>query len=177
MIKSRYKQTEALLQAQALKETIEALPVVLAEIELPEIVDMPNHNQVLRVKDVNVFTTEDYINITPKRILISKENGQELDLNLFVPPWTITKEKESAQIDENGQRVLHEMEHFDDETGEAVTVDEYGIELPELAAEPFMMPTIQYVMFFAKQIPMTDLIETFSQQFVEDNSAVWTKLK
>lgn len=177
MIQTRFKQTEALQQAEELKQIIEALPVVLAEIPLPEIAEMPFHHQVLQVKDVNVAITSNYINITPKRILVHKDTGQESDLNLFVPAWTIEKENKSSHIDENGQRMMFQMEHFDSETGEAVTVDEFGNQLPALSPEPFLMPTIPYLMFFVKQIPLPDLIATFSAQFVQDNIEYWTKLK
>ncbi|WP_396179816.1 hypothetical protein [Flavobacterium sp.] len=173
MIQKRYKQTAQLAQAQALKAMIESQEVVLAEIELPEITDMPNHRQVLRVKDVNVATSVNYVKLTPKRILIHKETGKELKIDLHVPDWTITNENVSSHIDEFGQRLFYEMEYFDAQTGEVVENPEG---LPALQPEAFMMPTIPYLMFFTKQIVLPDLIAMFSAQFVSDNLDIWNSL-
>lgn len=190
MIQKRYKQTEKLAQAQGLKQMLETLPVILAEIPLPEIPAMPNHNQVLRVRDINVAICADYVGLTPRRILIDKESGEEIDLNLFVPKWEITGSSVSSHVNAEGEREYYEMEWFDDETGEVVTTkivsglgEEYGEVFTEeqplepLADEVFLMPSIPYLMFFTQQIKLPILIQMFSAQFVTDNQDVWTKLK
>lgn len=190
MIQKRYKNTPALQQAIALKEELETLPVTLAEIKLPEIQSMPNHNQVLRVRNINVAVSVDYIKISPERLLIDKTSGEELDhLNLHVPLWEITQSSVSSHVNENGEREFYEMEWFDDETGEVVTSETIsGIgedgevfteekELETLVDEAFMMPSIPYLMFFTQQIKLPILIEMFSHQFVSDNMEVWTRLK
>jgi hypothetical protein len=173
MIQKRYKQTEALLQAEGLKNLIESQEVVLAELPLPEITDMPNYNQVLRIKDVNVATSVDFVKLTPKRILIHKITGKELKLDLFVPDWTITKNNVSSYINENGERVMFEMEYYDDELEEVVTPED----LPELEPEVFLLPTIPYLMFFTKAVVLPDLIQLFSAQFIQDNIEIWSELE
>lgn len=191
MIQKRYKQTEKLAQAQAIKAMLETLPVILAEIDLPEIPSMPNHNQILRVRNINVAISVDYIKISPERLLIDKTSGEELGhLNLQVPLWEITASNMSSHVNEQGEREYYEMEWFESETDEVVTtqmvevgLDEDGnpifeeqpLETP--ADEVFLMPSIPYLMMFAKQIVLPDLIETFSHQFVDDNREVWTRLK
>lgn len=177
MIQKRYKQTEALAQAQGLKTMIETEEVLLAKLALPDMEDMPNHRQYLIIKDVNIVASDNYIKLSPRRMLQHKTTLEELDLNLFVPDWTITSENESSHVDENGERVLFEMEHYDPETGLAVTVDENGEALPELPAAAFMIKTLEYLMFFAKRTQLTDLITMFSAQFIADNLEVWEKLK
>lgn len=190
MIQKRYKQTAKLAEAQAIKAMLENLPVILAEIELPEIPSMPNHNQVLRVRNINVAVSVDYIKISPERLLIDKTSGEELDhLNLHVPLWEITASNMSSHVNEQGEREYYEMEWVNDE-GEVVTtqmvevgLDEEGnpileeqpLETP--ADEVFLMPSIPYLMMFTKQIVLPDLIETFSNQYVGDNMDVWTRLK
>lgn len=190
MIKKRYKPTAKLAEAQAIKAMLETLPVILAEIELPEIPSMPNHNQVLRVRNINVAISVDYIKISPERLLIDKVSGEELDhLNLHVPLWEVTQSSVSSHVNEQGEREMYEMEWVNDE-GEVVTthmvevgLDENGepileeqtLEIP--ADEVFLMPSIPYLMMFTKQIVLPDLIETFSHQFVDDNMDVWTRLK
>ena len=124
MIQKRYKQTAKLAQAEALKATLENLPIILAEIPLPEIEDRPNHNQILRVRDVNVALCVNYIGIPPKRVLIHKVTKLEIETNLFVPKWEILSSTLSAQVNAEGEREMHEMEWFDDETNEAVTQEE-----------------------------------------------------
>lgn len=190
MIKKRYKNTPALQQAIALKAELETLPVILAEIDLPKIEDeFPNHRQVLRVQDINVVVSCDYTKISPKRILIHETTGKEIDRNLYVPLWEIEKDSVSSQVDENGQRVYHEMEWFDDETDEVVTTqtvisyDSEGEEISEeqplepLEDEVFLMPSIPYLMKFTKQVVLPDLIEMFSAQFVSDNWDVWSHVE
>lgn len=189
MIQKRYKNTEKLAQAQGLKQMLESLPVILAEIPLPEIPAMPNYNQVLRVRDINVAICADYVGLTPKRILVDKESGEKIDLNLYVPKWEITGSSVSSHVNAQGEREFYEMEYFDDETGEAVTTETIsGIgedgevfteekELEPLVDEAFMMPSIPYLMFFTQKIKLPVLIEMFSHQFVSDNMDVWTRLK
>lgn len=190
MIQKRYKQTGKLAQAQGLKQMLENLPVILAEIPLPEITAMPNHNQVLRVRDINVAICADYVGLTPRRILIDKNTREEIDLNLFVPKWEITGSSISSHVNENGEREFYEMEWFDDELEQVVTtqmvqtgMDEEGnpiLEeqpLEQLADEVFLMPSIPYLMFFTQQVKLPVLIEMFSHQFVSDNMEVWTRLK
>lgn len=190
MIQKRYKQTEKLAQAQGLKQMLETMPVILAEIPLPEIPAMPHHNQVLRVRDINIAICANYVGLTPKRILIDKESGEEIDLNLFVPKWEITENSVSSHVNAQGEREYYEMEWYDDETNEVVTtqnvevgVDEEGnpiLEeqpLEELIDEVFLISSIPYLMFFTKQVKLPNLIQMFSSQFVNDNINVWTKLK
>lgn len=199
MIQKRYKQTEALAQAQGLKALIESQEVVLAKIDLPEVtINGVIHDQTLVVRNVNVAIAVNYIKISPERVLINQETQKELKgMNLYVPDWTITDENLSSHIGEDGQRIMYEMEYYDDETDEVVTeqvviqdvlaedgnpiLDENGIpttedvvkELEPLADEAFMMPTIPYLMFFTKQIVLPELLETFSHQYVDDNADVW----
>lgn len=191
MIQKRYKPTPKLAEAQAIKATLETLPVILAEIKLPEIPSMPNHNQVLRVRNINVAVSVDYIKISPERLLIDKTSGEELDhLNLHVPLWEIAQSSVSSHVNAQGEREYYEMEWFEDETDEVVTtqmvevgtdengepiLEEQHLETP--ADEVFLMPSIPYLMMFTKQIVLPDLIETFSHQFVDDNREVWTRLK
>lgn len=190
MIQKRYKQTEKLAQVQGLKQMLETLPVILAEIPLPEIPAMPNYNQVLRVRDINVAICADYVGLTPRRILIDKESGEEIDLNLFVPKWEITNSSVSSHVNAQGEREYYEMEWYDDEVKQVVTThmvvvgqDEEGNDiveeqpLDELVDEVFLMPSIPYLMFFTQQIKLPLLIQMFSAQFVTDNIDVWTKLK
>lgn len=186
MIKKRYKNTPALQQAIALKAELETLPVILAEIDLPKIEDeFPNHRQVLRVQDINVVVSCDYTKISPKRILIHETTGKEIDRNLYVPEWVIEKDSVSSHVGPDGERIMYEMEWYDDETCEVVTsetisgVDENGEvfteekELEPLADEVFLMPSIPYLMKFTKQVVLPDLIEMFSAQFVSDNWDIW----
>lgn len=189
MIQKRYKQTAKLAQAQGLKQMLETLPVILAEISLPEITVMPNHSQVLRVRDINVAICADYVGLTPRRILVDKESGEEIDLNLFVPKWEITGSSVSSHVTAEGEREYYEMEWYNDETNEAITseilnqVGENGQtfleanQLEELVDEVFLMPSIPYLMFFTQQIKLPLLIQMFSAQFVSDNVDIWTKLK
>lgn len=199
MIQKRYKQTEALAQAQGLKALIESQEVVLAKIELPDVtINGVVHDQVLIVRNVNVAIASKYIKISPERVLINQEtNKQAKGLNLFVPDWTITSDNLSSHIGEDGQRIYYEMEYYDDETDEVVTeqtvtnyildedgnqvLDENGIpttedvveDLEPLEDEAFMMPTIPYLMFFTKQVVLPDLLQMFSGQYVNDNTEVW----
>lgn len=187
MIQKRYKPTAKLAEAQAIKAMLETLPVILAEIELPEIPSMPNHRQILRVRNINVAVSVDYIKISPERLLIDKESGEELDhLNLHVPLWEITASNMSSHVNEQGEREYYEMEWFESETDEVVTTqtvityDSEGEEISEeqplepLEDEVFLMPSIPYLMKFTKQVVLPDLIEMFSAQFVSDNWDVWS---
>ena len=63
---------------------------------------MPNHDQVLRVRDINVAICADYVGLTPRRILVDKESGEEIDLNLFVPKWEITGSSVSSHVNAEG---------------------------------------------------------------------------
>lgn len=190
MIQKRYKQTEKLAQAQGLKQMLENLPVILAEIPLPEIEKMPSFNQILRVQDINVAVCSNFVGLRPKRILIDKETKEEFDMNLFVPKWEITGSNFSSFVNANGEREFFEMEWFNTETGEIATTEMTQIGwdnegqpimeeqlLEDLDPETFLIPSIPYLMFFTQQVKLPALVAMFSQQFINDNAAVWTRLK
>lgn len=176
MIQKRFKQTESLAQAQVLKALIESQEVILAKIDLPDItINGVEHSQTLLVRNLNVAISVNYIKISPERFLTDKVTDKEVKgLNLYVPDWTITSDNLSSHIGADGQRIMYAMEYFNDETEEVVTEDEEGNALPILEPEAFLMPTIPYLMFFAKQIVLPELLQTFSHQFVADNIDVWT---
>ena len=102
-------------QVQGLIDVINSQDLVLAEVPLDTlIIDGVEHEQILRVKDVNIALFVEFLKVNPKRILINKVSGAEIDLNLPGPDWTKTGADMMALVDENGERMLFETKYYDD---------------------------------------------------------------
>ena len=94
-------------QVQGLVDAILSQDLILAEVELDTIIiDGVEHKQFLRVKDINIALSIEYLKVCPKRILINQVTGEEKDLNLSVPEWTKTGQDMMALVDENGERMF-----------------------------------------------------------------------
>ena len=101
-------------QEQGLVDAILNQDLILADIELDTIViDNVEHKQFLRVKDINIALSIEYLKVCPKRILVNQVTGEEKDLNLSVPDWTKTGEDMMALVDENGERMYFETNYYD----------------------------------------------------------------
>ena len=60
-------------QEQGLIDAILNQDLILADVELDTIIiDGVEHEQVLRVKDVNIALSAEYLKVCPKRILINQ---------------------------------------------------------------------------------------------------------
>lgn len=160
---------------QPIQEQIDAINnemLILAEVELDEITGMPDYQQVLRVLDNVAALSQEYFKVIPKRILIHKVTGQELDLNLPVPDWTKTGNDVSALINEStGERVLVEQNTYDDvvideETGET---EEQLISTEEV---PVLVPTLKYLRNIIKRLKYHEAFGVFTVQYVNDIKAV-----
>ena len=186
MIQKRYKNTEKLQAAEALKMQLNNESIIVAEILLPELEERTGFDQYLRVRDMNIAPSANYLKITPKRILKNKTNGKEIETNLFVPTWEFTASTVTPHFNNEGDRETYEMEWFDDETGESVTTkteiqlneenEEIGVQvpLPELEDEFYYMPSIAYLMNASKSEFLPVLIKKHLQKFVDDHM-VWSR--
>lgn len=145
------------IEIQELIGLINSENLILAEVELDEITAMPDYKQVLRVKDVNIALTVDYLKVNPKRLLIHKTTGEELDLNLPVPNWEKTGSDMMALVDENGERMLFETNYYDDE----------GI-FVETTQEVALVPTLKYLMRMISQLKFKEIFRLFTAQYVND---------
>ena len=67
-------------QVQGLIDVINSQDLVLAEVPLDTlIIDGVEHEQILRVKDVNIALSVEYLKVNPKRILINKITRAEIE--------------------------------------------------------------------------------------------------
>ncbi len=164
----RVQNINAQLQAQI--DLINSQNLILAEVELDEITAMPDYRQVLRVQDNNIALSIGYLKVLPKRILIHKTTGEEIDLKLPVPDWEKTAADEMALVDENGERILVETNYFDDED-----------ELVETTQEVVLVPTLKYLNLMIKVKKYAEIFQLFTEQYVNDIKALdadyFTRLK
>ncbi len=155
---------------QSIIDQIEQQKLILAEIPLPDIPAMPEYNQVLRVQDNNIALSISYLKINPKRILIHKETGEELDLNLPVPLWEKNAHDMAAIVDEAGERILVETTYsdyvvIDEETGEP------ELQVIETKQEPVLVHVLQYLMLMISQYKYKEVFAMFTQQYIADTLA------
>ena len=158
------------IEIQDQLDIIESQQLVLAEIEIDEIELMPTHRQVLRVRDNNIALSQSYLKITPKRILIDKITGEELDLNLPVINWERTGSDLASLVDEYGERVLVETNYYEDvfdEEGEFV--EEI---LTETTQEPVMTNVLKYLMLMIKSKKYVEIFELFTTQYISDTKEI-----
>ena len=165
-------------QEQGLIDAILSQDLILADIELDTIViDNVEHKQYLRVKDINIALSVEYLKVCPKRILINQVTGEEKDLNLSVPDWTKTGQDMMALVDENGERMFFETKYYDDVLVQEGYYDEeleqeippvYEEQLIETKQEVKLVPTLKFLMLMVGSKAFKTIFEMFTHQYVND---------
>ena len=168
-------------QVQGLIDVINSQDLVLAEVPLDTlIIDGVEHEQILRVKDVNIALSVEFLKVNPKRILINAVTGAEIDLNLPVPDWTKTGADMMALVDENGERMFFETKYYDDVLIQEGWYDEelgqdippvYEEKLIETKQEVKLVPTLKFLTLMAGSIAFKNIFEMFTLQYVNDIKA------
>ncbi|GEM_PF-2508743 len=165
---------------QQLIEQIEQQDLILAEVSLPEIPAMPDYDQILRVQDNNIALSIGYLKINPKRILVHKTTGEELDLNLPVPLWEKNEHDVAALVDEQGERILVDTNYYDNVETAAGYYDEetqeyipavYEEQLIETKQEPVLVHVLKYLMLIISQKKYKEVFAMFTQQYIADTLA------
>ena len=166
---------------QGLINTILNQDLILAEVELDTIfIDEVEYKQVLRVKDINIALSAEYLKVCPKRILINQVTGEEKDLNLSVPEWTKTGQDMMALVDENGERMLFETKYYDNVLIQDGYYDEdlqqdippvYEEQLIETKQEVKLVPTLKFLMLMVGSKVFRTIFEMFTLQYVNDIKA------
>lgn len=162
-------------ELQGLVEYINEKEEVLAQVELPEIEDLPDYHQYLRVQDINIALSQKHLKIIPYRVLVHKTSGQELRLNLPVPDWTKTASDLTSIIDENGDRVMIPAVYKDWVTPNATEESpnpEPELQIIETKDEPVLVPTLKYLITIVENKKFLEAMELFTAQFVADEQAV-----
>lgn len=182
-LKIKTMRTEQIIptQVQGLIDVINSQDLVLAEVPLDTLtIDGVEHEQVLRVKDVNIALSVEYLKVNPKRILINKVTGTEIDLNLPVPDWTKTGADMMALVDENGERMLFETKYFEnvevtsgyyDEDTQEYIPPVYEEQLIETKQEVVLVPTLKFLMLMVGSRAFKVIFEIFTHQYVNDIKA------
>lgn len=166
--------TEQILppQVQGLVDAILSQNLILAEVELEDIIiDGVLHKQFLRVKDVNIALSLEYLKVNPRRIFINTESNAEIDLNQPVPNWERHGSDMMALVDENGERMLFQTNYYDDviineETGETEE------QLIETKQEVKLVPTLKTLMLIIGTKAFKVVFEDFTNQYVNDTKEV-----
>lgn len=165
-------------QEQGLVDDILSQDLILAEVELDTVfIDNVEHKQYLRVKDINIALSVEYLKVCPKRILINQITGEEKDLNLSVPDWTKTGQDMMALVDENGERMHFETKYYDNVLVQEGYYDEeleqnippvYEEQLIETKQEVKLVPTLKTLMFIIGTKAFKTVFEMFTLQYVND---------
>ena len=175
--------TEQIIPAQVegLIDAILNQDLILAEVELDTIfIDGVEHKQFLRVKDVNIALSAEYLKVCPKRILINQVTGEEKDLNLSVPDWTKTGQDMMALVDEDGERMFFETKYYDDVLIQDGYYDEeleqdippvYEEQLIETKQEVKLVPTLKFLMLMVGSKVFKTVFEMFTLQYISDIKA------
>ena len=165
-------------QLQQIFDYIKSKKGILAEVPLPEITEMPNYNQFLRVKDNNIALSNHYLKIMPKRILVHKVTGEDLDLNLPVFEWLLTENSFSSWVDSaTGERMLFDVVEVDEEENETPVLDEEGNQVKE----PYKIKSLQYLEFLVENLKYKEILALFTKQYKDDieitDPTFFTRLK
>lgn len=165
-------------EIQGLINLIESQKLILAEVELDDITEMPDYRQVLRVEDNIIALSQGYLKVAPKRVLIHKTNNTEItSLNLPVPNWERRVSDMAALVnEETGERLLFETNYY--ETQNNPDYDPEDPESPETIEvlvntemEPYHVPVLQYLKLMISVKPYSEVFETFVNQYVTDVEA------
>lgn len=158
-------------QLQGLVNYIESKELILAQVLLPEINDLPEYDQYLRVQDINIALSQGHLKIIPYRVLIHKTNGVELKLNLPVPEWTKTAADLTSILDKKGQKIMLPATYSDYMTADStdeVPNPEPVLTVIETKDEPVLVNTLKYLITVIESKKFIEVMELFTQQFVDD---------
>ena len=143
---------------------------------LPDIIDLPEYNQFLRVQDINIALSQQHLKIIPYRVLVHKVTGQQLKIDLSVPDWTKSASDLTSIIDpETGNRVLvptHYKEWITPEPTEENPNPEPILTIVETKDEPVLVPTLKYLITIVENKKFMEAMELFTAQFIADEQAV-----
>ncbi len=149
---------------------------ILAQVQLPEIEDLPDYEQFLRVQDINIALSQQHLKIIPYRVLVHKVTGKELKLHLPVPDWTKTASDLTSVIDpDTGERILVPYEYSDYVTPEATEDNpnpEPVLTVIETKEKPYLVPTLKYLITIVENKKFLEAMELFTAQFIADEQAV-----
>ena len=162
-------------ELEALVSYIEEKEEILAQVELPEIEDLPDYKQYLRVQDINIALSQKHLKIIPYRVLVHKTTGKELRLNLPVPDWTKTASDLTSLIDEDGNRILVPATYSDWVTPELTEENpnpEPVLTVIETKDEPYQVNTLKYLITVVENKKFLEAMELFTAQFIADEMAV-----
>lgn len=156
-------------QIQDLINLVDSQKLILAEVDLPDLTDMPDYRQVLRVEDNIIALSQGYLKIMPNRVLIHKSTGQEIaNLNLQVPNWERRSSDMAAIVNEiTGERLLFETYYYEmqpDPENPEVQIEV----LVETKLEPYLVPVLQYLKLMISAKPYSSVFETFILQYIAD---------
>ena len=163
------------IQLQGLVTNIESKELILAQVQLPEITDLPEYDQFMRVQDINIALSQSHLKIIPYRVLIHKTNGSEVKLNLSVPDWTKSAADVTSILDDAGQRIMIPAiysEYVIPEPTEENPEPEPVHTVVETKNEPVLVNTLQYLITVIENKKFIDAMVLFTQQFVDDEIAL-----
>ena len=150
---------------------INSKELILAQILLPQIADLPDYDQYMRVQDINIALSQGHLKVIPCRVLVHKTNGSELKLNLPVPDWTKSATDVTSILDDNGQRIMIPAtysQYVTPEPTEEVPEPEPVLEVVETKDEPVLVNTLKYLITVIENKKFIEAMEMFTQQFVDD---------
>lgn len=155
---------------------IEEKEEILAQVLLPEIEDLPDYEQYLRVQDINIALSQKHLKIIPYRVLIHKVTQKELKLNLPVPDWTKSASDLTSLIDpETGDRILVPTQYSEYVTPEPTQENpnpEPVLTVIETKNEPYLVPILKYLITIVENKKFLEAMELFTKQFIADEQAV-----
>lgn len=150
---------------------INSKELILAQILLPQIADLPDYDQYMRVQDINIALSQGHLKVIPCRVLVHKTNGSELKLNLPVPDWTKSATDVTSILDDNGQRIMIPATYSQcvtPEPTEEVPEPEPVLKVVETKDEPVLVNMLKYLITVIENKKFIEAMEMFTQQFVDD---------
>lgn len=159
------------MELEGLVSYINEKEEILAQVALPQIEDLPEYDQFLRVQDINIALSQKHLKIIPYRVLTHKITGKELRLNLPVPEWTKSASDVTSILDNEGQRIMIPVtysEYITPEPTGDVPEPEPVLTLIETKDEPVLVNTLKYLITVIENKKFIEAMELFTQQFVDD---------
>ena len=159
------------LQLQGLVTYIASKELILAQVLLPQITDLPEYHQYMRVQDINIALSQGHLKIIPCRVLVHKTNGTELKLNLPVPDWEKSATDLTSILDDDGNRIMIPTTYRDyitPEPTDEVPEPEPVLTVIETKDEPVLVHTLKYLITVIENKKFIEAMELFTQQFVDD---------
>lgn len=112
-------------QLQAVLNSIDEMPLCLAELQITDHPKLPQFDRFVRVYDIDAKSRQEYVYFVYEQVLKDKTTGEEINIKLPTPEWIVLKDTWSYFRNEQDQTITLPLVEGSEVTETKVRVPSY----------------------------------------------------